>query len=502
MTTSETLDFVSSTDVGRLSRVVVSRVEARSFSRVRLNSCSESLRQFDDIFSNPDLRSLVKTISYDVVLPVVSDKRLKNKFQSRREVAENSAAFTQAILELFTRLSSWQQYKGVDWSLTATSPSDDPILRSPGIKVKYDRNHFKYIGIDDSVLPPGGLPSVPCISSFNFENLDCSTSCHSDRMLHPDVICAIARALPCLENAAWETFMPPRRMASQRQEVRAALAQVFLRPAFPSLASLNIRLRDHDPRNELAELESFVQDGAEDDLSLGIRRVSQLSTLVTLNLNGKWIISPQAFGAFGPLVASVFISVSSTTPDGKWLLDYDPSDLEEDEEDEDDAYSESWDSAEAEDDVLLDLDSENSDVEDRLPEKAEAMANLDLPSKEVRFNPNSELFTPLLVSIANAVAKSTSTSLRDVRMDFSAALAALHLIYLGVGEQQHQGFTYLSRPTVGDKPLERPKWYIDGSGGIAGMKWKVPAELRRAMEEKVGKDNIDGYTDSRTIEME
>ncbi|KAF5005763.1 hypothetical protein FDECE_7805 [Fusarium decemcellulare] len=63
---------------------------------------SESLRQFDEIFSRAEIRDSVKTIRYDVVLPIVSDKRLQNKFQSKKEAAENSHVFTEAILALFT----------------------------------------------------------------------------------------------------------------------------------------------------------------------------------------------------------------------------------------------------------------------------------------------------------------------------------------------------------------------------------------------------------------
>lgn len=105
MSSSETLDFVASVTVGRVSRAVLSRVETRSFNTVKLNSHPESLRQFGDVFSDETIRDLVKAIRFDVVLPVISDKRLRNKFQSSREAAENSRVFTEAVVALFTRLS-------------------------------------------------------------------------------------------------------------------------------------------------------------------------------------------------------------------------------------------------------------------------------------------------------------------------------------------------------------------------------------------------------------
>ncbi|KAJ3528591.1 hypothetical protein NM208_g10131 [Fusarium decemcellulare] len=153
MSSSETLDFVSSIAVGRISKAVISRVESRSFTTVKLNSHSESLRQFDEIFSRAEIRDSVKTIRYDVVLPTVSDKRLQNKFQSRKEAAENSHVFTEAMLALFTRLSDWQSQRGVKLTLTVTSPSDDPILQTKYLKVKSRRNCFKYLDIETSMLP-------------------------------------------------------------------------------------------------------------------------------------------------------------------------------------------------------------------------------------------------------------------------------------------------------------------------------------------------------------
>ncbi|KAL6362978.1 hypothetical protein LRP88_02378 [Fusarium phalaenopsidis] len=104
MSSSETLDFVASVTVGRLSRAVLSRVETRSFNTVKLNSHPESLRQFDDVFSDETVRNLVKTIRYDVVLPAVSDKRLRNKFQSSREAVENSRVFTSSHADADKRL--------------------------------------------------------------------------------------------------------------------------------------------------------------------------------------------------------------------------------------------------------------------------------------------------------------------------------------------------------------------------------------------------------------
>ncbi|KAI8725659.1 hypothetical protein NCS52_00137500 [Fusarium sp. LHS14.1] len=500
MSSSETLDFVASVTVGRVSRAVLSRVETRSFNTVKLNSHPESLKQFDEVFSDHKIRHLVKTIRYDVVLPVVSDKRLRNKFQSSREAAENSRVFTEAIAALFTRLSCWEG-RDVKLTLTATSPSDDPILRTANLRVQQQRNEFKYISIETSVLPPGGLSSISCISFLDIQDFDFNTKHHSGRRLHPDAICAIAeKALPCLEHTSWDLYMPPRRMPAQRKEFKAALAAALLQPMYASLATLTILLWDPDPRNEEAIL---IPDDEEDRLSLGIRRICELPTLVSLFLWGKWCISHRTFRRFGPSVRSVFVDMSMTTPGGGWLLDvYSGSE----EEEEFDVESEFSSDSDDQGDNLPDIESENSDVEDRLPRRAEATANQDRPCKEIREVPNPETFTPLVTSFAQAVATSNSSScLGFAEMRLSAELASMRLSYCGGVRGEDPRLRALpdfaQRITKTDK-ADPNRWLFNAYGGITASGWMIPAVMWDAMKEVVGAENIDTNIDADRIERE
>ncbi|KAJ4206904.1 hypothetical protein NW767_003198 [Fusarium falciforme] len=499
MSSSETLDFVASVTVGRLSRAVLSRVETRSFNTVKLNSHPESLRQFDDVFSDETVRDLVKTIRYDVVLQVVSDKRLRNKFQSSKEAAENSRVFTEAIVALFTRLSCWEG-RDVKLTLTATSPSDDPILRTGNLRVKQQRNLFKHISIETSVLPAGRLPSVSCISFLDIQDFDSNTRHSSDRRLHPDAICVMAKALPCLEHTIWDLYMPPRRMPGLRKEFKAALANALLQPMYASLATLTILLWDPNPRNEEAIL---VPDDEEDRLSLGMGRICELPTLVSLFLWGKWCISHRTFGRFGPSVRSVFVDMSMTTPDGGWLLGVYSGSEEEEEQDVESEFSSNSDD---QGDTQPDIDSENSDVEDRLSRRAEATANQDRPSKQIREVPNPEAFTPLVTSFAQAVANSNSSScLGFAEMRFSAALASMRLSYRGGagGEDTRLGVLpdFAQRIVKADK-VEMRRWRVNANGGIKTSGWKIPAVMWDAMEEVVGAENIDTNIDVDRIEGE
>ncbi|KAM6508005.1 hypothetical protein FSOLCH5_013205 [Fusarium solani] len=499
MSSSETLDFVASVAVGRLSRAVLSRVETRSFNTVKLNSHPESLRQFDDVFLDETVRGLVKTVRYDVVLPVVSDKRLRNKFQSSREAAENSRVFTEAITALFTRLSCWEG-RDVKLTLTTTSPSDDPILRTGNIRVKQQRNLFKYISIETSVLPPGGLPPASCISFLDIQDFDYNTRHSSGRRLHPDTICVIAKALPYLEHTIWDLYMPPRRMPTLRKEFKVALAGALLQPLYNCLATVTILLWDPDPRNEEAIL---VPDDEEDRLSLGVQRICELPTLVSLFLWGNWCISHRAFRRFGPSVWSVFVDMSMTTPDGGWLLDVYSGSEEEEEHDVESEFSSDLDD---QGDTLPDINSENSDIEDRLPRRAEATANQDRPSKQIREVPNPEAFTPLVTSFAQAVANSNSSScLGFAEMRFSAALASMRLSYCGGAGGEDPRLVALpdfaQRIIKADK-VEMRIWRFDAYGGIKASGWKIPAVMWDAMAEVVGEENIDTNIGVDRVERE
>lgn len=492
MSSSETLDFVASVTVGRVSRAVLSRVETRSFTTVKLNSHPESLRQFDDVFSDETVRESAKNVRYDVVLPVVGDRRLRNKFQSAREAAENSRVFTEAIVALFTRLSCWEGQRGVKLTLTATSPSDDPILRTGNLRVKCQRNMFKYISIEASVLPVGNLPPAPCISFLDLQNLDSGTGDGSLRRLHPDALCTMANALPRLKHTIWDLYMPPRRMPDQRKEFKAALTHTLLRPLYASLVTLTILLWDPDPRNEEAKL---IPDDKEDRLSLGIRRICELPTLASLFLWGKWCVSDRAFRRFGPSVKAVFVDMSMTTPDGGWLLDVYPGCTEDEHIAESDSDSDSGDQG----DSLPDIDSENSDVEDRLPRRAEDMANQDRPSKQIRELPNPETFNHLVTSFTQAVANSNHSSYLDfAEMSLTTELASMRLSYRGMagGEESRLGaLPDFAQRIITEGKVEKRTWRFDAHGGITASGWKIPGAMWDAMEEAVGAENISTNTD-------
>ncbi|KEY71546.1 hypothetical protein S7711_11335 [Stachybotrys chartarum IBT 7711] len=98
MNLSEALNIVPSIHAQRILTVTKDRVEKRRFSGVRLNSEKESLRQFDQVFSNSNhhLGVITKSIHYNVILPLFSEKLLENKPQSNRKAEQNSPIFNEA----------------------------------------------------------------------------------------------------------------------------------------------------------------------------------------------------------------------------------------------------------------------------------------------------------------------------------------------------------------------------------------------------------------------
>lgn len=490
MASSDRLDFVSSLEAGRVSEVVLSRIESRSFSSARLNSNAESLRQFAEVFSNAELRGLVTSIHYDVILPPVSDKRLQNKFQSCAEATENAAAFTRAISSLFTILSAWS-VEGIALHLTATSPSDDAALRVGSVHVKPGRNDLQYITLDGTILSVVELPSVQSIASLNTEKVDRHSSKASGRKLHPDLVYAVAAALPALRSAAWEFSMPPRRMAARRQTFRAALVRLLTLPSLSSIRTLHITLHDKDPRNEEVEPESFVRDGGDDSLSIAFQRLLTLPELSGIHFSGKWCLSSLAFKeGFGPSVASVHIDLSSVTPDGKWLFDVVPPPSDEEDLSDEDAASE------PEHEFHDDFDAADSDAVDQVDKKAEAKANFELPVTDSRGDPSPENFTPLAISIADAVAKS-SGHLRVVEVHLIGSISHIHLGYLGssIGwtdqPQLSANWPGWSRDKIqSQNEAKIPSWQIFVWGEVVYVGWKIPGGLRQVMEKRVGQGNI------------
>lgn len=482
---SNLLNFVDSIQAARLSRVAVDRVQARSFSVVRLNSDAESLRQFDQVFQDESLRDLVKLIEFDAVLPPVSDKRLR-KYQSTAEARANATAFSQAIFQLFSRIQAWQSRPspsgaGIHLNLTATSPSDDPDVYARPRRPLQNRNAYKYVTFDKQALGSStSLPPVRCITALDWDNFDRRTSHRSARRLHPAAVAAMTAVLPSLEQSTWHITMPTRRLTPQRKEIRSALADTLahLPQNNPGLKSLVIHLEDMQPRNERAELESYVEAGEEDPLSKAVHAVCQLPSLSSVEFRGSWILSAVALEGvkLGPALEIFHVDVAATTPCGGWHLDeLPPEDQQSEVEDSEPEYYEDY-GVELQPRVLPEIDSGDSDREDpELPAKALRIADLDVPSTPIRGLPNQNTLVPLLGAFARAVDEAGSVPRSSIR-EAQACLAApgmmlqASLALFAAGKVEKDAF---GRKT---EVLEQPTWKWAAWGPYG--QWEMPAEVR------------------------
>ncbi|KXH33674.1 hypothetical protein CNYM01_10394 [Colletotrichum nymphaeae SA-01] len=453
--------------------------EDGTFEDVSITSSQESLQQFQDDFSGSHTgrREIVKRLHYTINLPPVSEKRMK-KLQSTREAAANNATFTQAIMDLFQRLSDWET-GDITLVIRVASPSDtdedlfDSLDSSHSGNPIWDvRNDFKYISFDQTLDTTSGLAQVPVISSVDFRE-DFS---NVKRRLHPACITIISQALPDVKALMWDCIMPSRRLESSRREIRLALAETLNQGAFTNLKSLEIYLEDPDPLNESSDPGAFCQRPEEDALSLAISRILQLPAIVKVQLTGLWTIAPAAFQAtanFGPFIESVSIEGSGTTPDGKWLsIGEEEDDGGQDEPDSDSDASEAA------------FDSADSDTSDFLPEHEWEREAGNFPANSWRTSIDTEAFLPHILPLVKTTLK--MSPLRTLKYEIQMQPSPFFVEYYAPGVENVSAKRESTRRGHFEREnASRSRWYLTVVQGF-DPSWTVPTNMISAIEETGG----------------
>ncbi|KAL0932124.1 uncharacterized protein CTRU02_213077 [Colletotrichum truncatum] len=457
--------------------------------RVQVPSTSEGLSQFNQAFLDPQQRAYVQNIDFHVVLPPISNKRLK-KLQSQREAAENDACFTRAVTKFFGRLAKWERRRygpGVTLKLVVASPTDwqaeemeedGELTNTHNIRsapIWQVRDHFRYIRFDETLLQPSGsgssgLPQIACVSDFEFDGGP------GGRNIHPDVISAISSALVSARKMEWKFQLPTRRLMTARREIRSSLGNALLNTAFPSLVDFKVKLQDADPHNEAFEPGSLLEDGEEEDrLSLGVRRLCQLPTLKRLQLECLWVLSPAAIGSQPnlpdiqcPSLEYLYIDCAVTTPDGKYLL---TGNLEK-------AMMDDGGYAKTSDEFMAAFDSDDSDTSDFQPDFEWAKQAGEFPGRWFRLTPDSETFVPLARSFAGAVVKMPSLRRMDIHFGGTATntRAPLDMSYFAPHEPNRGASQLNGRKAFDEENASRPRWFLLG-GRKFDKHWKIPLEL-------------------------
>lgn len=190
-------------------------VENITFRQVRLDSVD--LDHFQKLFSIPHRRAALAGLQYIAFLPTYSDDRCA-KFERRRERDANNAAFTEAVVALFTILKSWEQEFGqsghhghgaragrpINLFLCALSPTDVATPRpynDMGVH-RYERSVL-------TLLDPDAVPEVERVISFTAYGTSdphhpWSSLLRQPRTLRAASVARIASKLPNLITTTWE----------------------------------------------------------------------------------------------------------------------------------------------------------------------------------------------------------------------------------------------------------------------------------------------------------
>lgn len=464
-------------------------MESPTDSSIRLESTEEGFARFDTTFSGPRKQAGIKNIHFEVLLPATSVKRLK-KLQSSAEAAANDATFTRAIVAFFGRLATWEPRSpsgGVRLTVTTRSLNLG-LIQEQVASGKLDQTHnqfgppiwdmrdsYRYIQFTPSAPP---LPKVACVSEFDVGR---------QYNFHPSVLGALAAAFGRLERLEWRLSLPGRRLASDRGDMRSALAYALQTSDFPpTLTALEIRLADRDPENEHLDPGSFGQKADDaDDLSLAVRRLCQLPTVRTLRLVDNWVLSPVALGKHAsladlhcPSLEDLYIDCARTTPGGRWMLSGDP---------EAGVVDDSYCGSDAEEEEPAAFDSDDSDTSDYAPEFAWDKADGDVPGAWFRFRPEPP-YAALLQSFVDGALHGMPRLRRFVVRVGRNSRAPLDLKYF---------------PQPGGDDGQRPLWEVC-VGKNFDTSWEMPPELRRSLKGPDGtiglKDNLDN-TNATNVDL-
>lgn len=457
-----------------------------SFDSVQLSSDSSSLLRFDEDFSDPHRRALVKVLTYKILLPPISEKRIK-KFQSTKEAAANSGAITQALIDLFERLRTWnipaddgeasgiKLVTDIEPAYTPSCSMDD--YHHDGEPIWIFRNDLKYLALDESLLSSSGLlPEVRVISE-----IELGTGKYN---LHPSVFAALTKSLRSVRRVGFSLNMPTRRHMFQRREVRSALADALRDASLSNIEVLRIELNDGAPCNEKFAIDVFTNSHGQDDLSLAIQGLLKLPRLREACLRGGWILAPSAFQTditFGQHLERLFLEIIPATPDGKWLT---TGNIEDAVENEDRPSSE---------ESLAALDSQDSDATDYIPDHSWDRADGEYPQCFFRYTFDSRTFDPLIISLAQGVRR--MPALRELQLymyqsvDFQLEYFASEV----KNKIMYRGNYAFSRGSQLDLRFEeenvhRPRWVMlmVGTDSDWDGAWSFGPGLVGAMEEGGG----------------
>ncbi|KAI1387574.1 uncharacterized protein F4822DRAFT_287214 [Hypoxylon trugodes] len=461
-------NYFSTPDPERKSRMLyptISRewqhtAERWTFERIRFTS--NELTTFASLFAEPRRRALLRRLGYTVLLPTFGD--------SRHDFARNQAAFTDAIQGLLNILKDWESEDvgslelqiSTDWDVDqSTGPItfDFTVQNSSSIR--------RFLTLDGKELP-----KVRCVTAFIIENSS------PGRALHPTAICQLSNVFPQLERLELDVEDPMNKRREMRKEHRRALAAGLLALDLPRLTYLRIsRQTNTTVRNHSFDCGNLEDDGI-DPLNDALRKLSQSSPLVHLELIGGILVSSDLFldrrahghdSSVWPTLRSFRIQAEIIAPNGKWYYTGDPKAVEA----EPISYYSSSDDEDA-----MDSSTEPEDDESR-----DAVANGREPTHEWRVQPDPNTFNPLAESMADAVLRMPRLASGTLEIEaYTGQYVDLILICAEAGEDfiRAPGSQFGSPE---DKRVRR--WHVWVG---PDTKWEAPVEVKTKWREWLGEN--------------
>ncbi|KAI1412615.1 hypothetical protein F5Y13DRAFT_199837 [Hypoxylon sp. FL1857] len=450
-------------------------VEPWIFTRIGLRS--NELTTFADIFATPRRRALLRRLEYSVLLPTFGD--------SRRDFAENQAAFENGIRGLLDILRDWESDDAGSLELWLTFKWNVDMTEGPA------EFHFDALNSSSSrrylMLDGVRLPEVRRLTGLNILS-------SPGRALLPEAMCYLSNAMPCLEKLELEVLDPVNKRREMRKSHRLAFAAGLTALDLPRLAHLRIHHEiTADVYNHSFDCGDLEEDGI-DSLNDALRRVSQTAPLASLDLSGI-LVSSDLFrnrrapgyddSSVWPTLRHFNIKAGIIAPSGKWYYTGDPaaadigSDSEAGDEDE---FSEGGSTASGS--VASSTESDDNMSRDE-------RANGVRPTHTWREVPDPDVFNSLVRDMAGAVLR--MPQLRSGSMEVGTDYGAPVSVILKCAE-------------AGQELVDRPDWKLDSEEerrtrrwhawvGVV-TEWELPEDVKKVWEEwlgEYGKSAVDSY---------
>lgn len=196
-------------------------IERRTFKELKVSSDGDDLALFQEyVMHRHHRQEVLRNIEYNIILPYVSDKRIR-KLVSRREAAANNAAFTAAVAKFFPALATLSPDITAPLALRLfpESPRNPTIERDSPEKHYGDRmwtirdiyGHPLEFDLSQITLP---LPTVGRITVFEI---------WSTKKIHPSCYPPLLLAMPGIQELEMMASLPRRRQMALRPPTRSVL---------------------------------------------------------------------------------------------------------------------------------------------------------------------------------------------------------------------------------------------------------------------------------------